>query len=178
MVGLPGTISRKPYELTAEALEPLQANFIPGEAFLEFLLQHGDAALKAAEMLNHIYYATLAEVRCLGLSVNTAGKLARFLLDLPTFPSQNYVRSTLTMTHNEIAERIGSSRETVTRLFADFRRKRYLEVHGSTVMFLNRSGLENLLDSGRHRLVTKDPADSGLCVYGARPANDDIEVIK
>lgn len=147
IVGLPGTISGKPYELTAEALEPLQANFIPRDAFLQFLRQHGEAALGVAEMLNQIYYATLAEVRCLGLSVNTAARLARFLLDLPTSPSQNSVQTTLTLTHNEIAEIIGSSRETVTRLFANFKREGYIEVHGSTVMFMNKSGLEELLDS-------------------------------
>jgi len=100
------------------------------------------------EMLNQIYYATLAEVRCLGLSVSKAGRLARFLLDQPTSPSQNNVRTTLTLTHDEIAEIIGSSRETVTRLFANFKREGYMKVHGSTVMFTNRPGLEELLDSG------------------------------
>src|SRR5215469_879669 len=157
IVGLPGTISGKPYELTAEALEPLQANFIPRDAFLQFLRQHGEAALGVAEMLNQIYYATLAEVRCLGLSVNAAARLARFLLDLPSSPSQNNVRTTLTLTHNEIAEIIGSSRETVSRLFANFKREGYIEVHGSTVMFMNKPGLEELLDSGTQRPVTKGP---------------------
>ena len=147
IVGLPGTISGKPYELTAEALEPLQANFIPRDAFLQFLRQHGEAALRVTEMLNQIYYATLAEVRCLGLSVK-ACRLARFLLDQPTSPWQNNVRTTLTLTHDEIAEIIGSSRETVTRLFTNFKREGYIEVHGSTVMFTNRPSLEELLDSG------------------------------
>lgn len=146
IVGLPGTISGKPYELTAEALEPLQANFIPRDAFLQFLHQHGEAAVRVAEMLNHIYYATLAEVRYLGLSENTADKLARFLLDLPTSPSQNKMRATLTLTHNEIAEIIGASRETVTRLFTSFKRERYIEVHGSTVVFMNKPGLQKLLE--------------------------------
>jgi len=40
VVGLAGTLSGKAYELTAEALEPLQANFIPREAFLHFLREH------------------------------------------------------------------------------------------------------------------------------------------
>ena len=159
LVGLPGTISGKAYELTAEALEPLQANFIPRDAFLQFLQQHGEAALGVTEMLNQIYCATLAEVRCLGPSVNTAARLARFLLDLPTSPSQNNVRTTLTLTHDEIAEIIGSSRETVTRLFTNFRREGYIEVHGSTVMFMNRLGLEELLDSETQRPVTKSPVN-------------------
>jgi hypothetical protein len=66
-------------------------------------------------MLNQIYYATLAEVRCLELSVNTTARLARFLLDRPTSPSQSNLRTTLTLTHNEIAEIIGSPRSKKSR---------------------------------------------------------------
>src|SRR5215469_1882019 len=171
IIGLPGTISGKPYELTAEALEPLQANFIPRDAFLQFLRQNGEVALGVAEMLNQIYYATLAEVRCLGLSVNMAVRLARFLLDMPTSPSQNRVRTTLTMTHDEIAETIGSSRETVTRLFTNFKREGYIEVHGSTVMFMNRPGLQALLDSETHRPVTKSSVKYASDLF-AKPSGE------
>ena len=148
LVGLPATISGKPYELTAEALEPVQANFIPREAFLEFLRQGGEAAVRIAEILSQIYRATLSEVRYLGLSASTAEKLARFLLDLPARPTQanGDIRATLTHTHKEIAEMIGSSRETVTRLFASFKRERLVEFRGSTLI-VNKTGLEKLLDA-------------------------------
>jgi CRP/FNR family cyclic AMP-dependent transcriptional regulator len=63
MVGLPGTISGKPYETTAEALEPIQATFIPREPFLQFLKKHGEASLRVAEVLSNIYQATYQEVR-------------------------------------------------------------------------------------------------------------------
>jgi CRP/FNR family cyclic AMP-dependent transcriptional regulator len=148
VVGLPGTISGNPHELTAEALEPVQVNFIPREAFLQFLRQRGEAAVKIAEILNQIYQATLSEVRYLGLSASTAEKLARFLLDLPANPTQDngQIRATLTLTHKEIAEMIGASRETVTRLFASFKRKRLVEVRGSTLIIANKTSLEELLD--------------------------------
>ncbi len=42
---------------------------------------------------------------------------------------------------------IGASRETVTRLFASFKRKRLVEVRGSTLIFANKVGLEKLLDA-------------------------------
>ncbi len=147
IVGLPGTISGKPYELTAEALEPLQANFIPREAFLHFLREHGDAAVKVAQILSEIYHATCREVRYLGLSGSAAEKLARFLLDWTDSHSDNgaELRSTLTLTHEEIAEMIGASRETVTRLFAEFKRKKLIKVHGSTLVITNKVGLEQLL---------------------------------
>jgi len=148
---LAGTLSGKPYELTAEAMEPLQANFIPREGFLHFLKQHGEAAVRVAEMLSRIYHATLLEVRYLGFSSSTAEKLARFLLDLPTQPApessapNGHVRATLTLTHKEIGETIGASRETVTRLFAHFKREGLVEIHGATVVFPDRGKLEKLV---------------------------------
>jgi CRP/FNR family transcriptional regulator, cyclic AMP receptor protein len=148
IVGLAGTLSGKPYELTAEALEPVQANFIPRDAFLQFLREHGEAAVRVAEILSKIYHATLSEVRYLGFSSSTTEKLARFLLDLPAVPAQNNGRLhiTLTLTHKEIGEMIGASRETVTRLFTHFKREQMIEVHGSTLIIANKPKLEKLLE--------------------------------
>ncbi len=149
VVGLPGTISGKPYEVTAEALEPIQANFLPRQPFLEFLCAHGQVALRVAEVLSDIYYATYREVRYLGLSGSVEEKLACFLLDFAEGHGSNRAQTratlTLTLTHEEIAEMIGSSRETVTRLFADFRRKGLVELHGSTLVIADKAGLRKLL---------------------------------
>jgi len=149
LVGVPGTIVGQPYEVTAEALEPIQANFIPREGFLHFLRQHGDAALRVAEILCHIYQATFQEVKYLGLSGSAAEKLARFLLDRSSseLPVTGPIRTTLTLTHEEIAEMIGASRETVSRIFASFRKKQLIEVHGSTLIIKNRAQLEKLLEA-------------------------------
>ena len=150
VVGLPGTISGKHYEATAEALEPIQANFVPRDPFLKFLKEHGEVALRVAEILSDIYHATYQEVRYLGLSGSAAGKLARFLLDRangqgPRSEETGTVRAVLTLTHEEIAEMIGASRETVTRVFADFKRKKFVEVHGSTLIIRDKLGLQKLI---------------------------------
>ncbi|HYB61913.1 MAG TPA: Crp/Fnr family transcriptional regulator [Methylomirabilota bacterium] len=150
VVGLPSAISGKPYAATAEVLESTQASFIPREAFLEFLRMHGEAALKVAEILSDIYHATYQEVRYLGLTSSAAEKLARFILDLEEAQDRavgrghGSRRTTLTLTHEEIAERIGASRETVTRVLASFRRKRLVETHGSSLSVTNRAGLEKI----------------------------------
>src|SRR5271155_5860146 len=149
VVGLPGRITGKPYEATAEALEPIQATFIPREQFLQFLREHGDAALRVAEVLSNIYQATYQEVRYLGLSGSASGKLARFLLDIGQahgIAEDGNVRATMTLTHEEIAEMIGASRETVTRLFANFKRRRLIEVRGSALLIKDKSGLEKLFE--------------------------------
>lgn len=149
IVGLPGTISGQRYELSAEALEPIQANFISRKDFLEFLRDHGEASLKVAEMLCLIYHEMTQELRYLGLTHSAAEKLARFLLDLQPLPSREpggAVRATLTLTHEEIAGMIGCSRETVTRLFASFKKNQLVEVHGSSVLIKNKAGLEELVE--------------------------------
>jgi len=48
VLGLPATVTGKPYELTADVIEPTQANFISRTDFLLFLREHGEAALRVA----------------------------------------------------------------------------------------------------------------------------------
>jgi len=48
------------------------------------------------------------------------------------------------LTHEEIGQIIGMSRETVTRTLADFRKRRIAELHGSTLMIENTPALQEL----------------------------------
>jgi CRP-like cAMP-binding protein len=51
------------------------------------------------------------------------------------------------LTHEEIAQIIGASRETVTRLFSDFKKKQPVQAKGSkgsTVVIMNKAALEAL----------------------------------
>ena len=132
LLGLAATISGRPYEVTADVIEPTQANFISHAEFLNFLREHGEAALRVAQELSETYQTAFAEMRTIGLSHSAREKLARFLLDWSAHhPSDNgAIKFNLTLTHEEIAQMIGASRETVTRLFADFKRKKSLANQG------------------------------------------------
>ncbi len=144
---MPATVTGKPYELTAEVIEPTQANFISREDFLRFLREHGEAALRVAQQLGETYHSAIAEMRTIGLSHSAGEKLARFLLDLCAGheDGRGEVKLTLTLTHEEIAQMIGASRETVTRLFAAFKKKQLLQVRGSTLIIKNKAGLESVV---------------------------------
>lgn len=146
---MPATLTGKPYELTADVLEPTQANFINRQDFLDFLQDHGEAALRVAQELGEIYHSAVSEMRTIGLSHSVAEKLARFLLDLSAQhdSGKEEVKLTLTLTHEEIAQIIGASRETVTRVFADFKKKQLLQVKGSTLIIKNKAALESILAS-------------------------------
>lgn len=147
LLGLPATISGRPYEVTAEVIEPTQANFISRADFLNFLREHGEAALRVAQELSETYQTAFAEIRTIGLSHSAREKLARFLLDwsVQHASDDGAVKFSLTLTHEEIAQMIGASRETVTRLFADFKKKNFLLIKGSNVTLKDKHGLEQLL---------------------------------
>ena len=100
-----------------------------------------------AQELSESYQAAFAEMRTIGLSHSAREKLARFLLDWSAnHPSDNgVIKFNLTLTHEEIAQMIGASRETVTRLFADFKKKNLLQIKGSSVIIRDKLGMERLL---------------------------------
>ncbi len=147
VLGLPATVTGTPYELTAEVVEPTQANFISRQDFLNFLREYGDVALRVAQQLGQTYHTAVAEMRTIGLSHSAEEKLARFILDLTADhkSEKGAVKTKLTLTQEEIAQMIGTSRETVTRVFAGFRKKNLLIVKGSTLTLKDRPGLERIV---------------------------------
>jgi CRP/FNR family transcriptional regulator len=147
LLGLPATISGRAYEVTADVIEPTQANFISQADFLNFLKEFGEAALRVAQELSDSYQTAFAEMRTIGLSHSAREKLARFILDWSSNHSSDNgtIRFNLTLTHEEIAQMIGSSRETVTRILGEFKKNNLLQVKGSSVTLKNKLGLESLL---------------------------------
>ena len=53
-------------------------------------------------------------------------------------------RLKLPFTHEEIAQMINTSRETVTRLFADLKQRQILQSKGSTLRIRNKEALKAL----------------------------------
>ena len=147
VLGLNATISNHPYEVTAEMIEPGQANFISRESLLEFLRENGEVAVRVAEQLSHNYYVAYEEIRTLGLATSPAEKLAKLLLSWEAEKNHGSNTIRLTLTHEEVAEMIGTTRETVSRLFSDFKRKQLVQIKGSTLIIQNRDGLEKLIHS-------------------------------
>jgi CRP/FNR family transcriptional regulator len=49
------------------------------------------------------------------------------------------------MTHEEISQLVGTSRETITRLLSEFRKNEMAELKGSTLIIHNRPALKSLL---------------------------------
>jgi len=147
VLGLHAAVSGKPYELTGETLQPCQLDFIRRDDFLRFLQHHGDACLNAAQHLSQNCQNAYEMIRSLGLSHSVGEKLARLLLEWASDGenTREGIRIKISLTHEEIAQLIGTSRETVTRVLSEFREKKFAHLRGSTLMIMNRPGLEKLV---------------------------------
>jgi CRP/FNR family transcriptional regulator len=51
----------------------------------------------------------------------------------------------MAVTHEEIGQMIGTTRETVSRLLADFKKRRLIQQRGATLLIPNRLALESLI---------------------------------
>jgi CRP/FNR family transcriptional regulator len=149
VLGLHATVSGKPYELTAETLQAAQLNFVKREDFLHFLQEHGDACLKAAQHLSQNCQSAYEMIRSLGLSHSVTEKMARLLLEWSEQgeSTKDGIRIKLALTHEEIAQLVGTSRETVTRVLSDFRKQQIAQLRGSTLLIRNKPALEKLVGS-------------------------------
>jgi CRP/FNR family transcriptional regulator, cyclic AMP receptor protein len=144
VLGLMATLSGEPYELTAETLRPCQVAFVRRDEFLRFVAQHPEASLGIVKLLASHYHAACEQLKTVGLSSSAPEKLARLLLGWSAGGEETKLgtRITLPLTHQEIAEFIGSSRETVTRTLSDFKSRHLVTLKGSTLMIADRPALQ------------------------------------
>jgi CRP/FNR family cyclic AMP-dependent transcriptional regulator len=147
VLGLNATISNHPYEVTAEMIEPGQANFISSDALLHFLKDNGEVALRVAQQLSRNYYSAYEEIRTLGITSSVTEKFAKLLLSWYPERRQTNDRAQIKLpfTHEEIAEMIGTTRETVTRLFSDFKKKQLVQMKGATLVLRDKPALEKMV---------------------------------
>jgi len=143
LLGLGALLSASGHEATAEVIEPCQINFVSRSDFLRFLREHADSGVNALKQLSQIYHAAYTQVCSLGLSASVSDKLIKLLLSWCKNTNGNgRVNLKLTFSHEEIAEMIGTSRETVTRMLKELRERDLISVKGVDLIISDRNKLE------------------------------------
>ncbi len=144
LLGLHSALSGDPFEVTAETLEPCQVNFIRREDFTKLMRNNHEACVNAMTQLSNFYRGACQQIRYLALTHSATEKLARFLLESASKGQETKlgVRFNLSLTHEEIAQIIGISRETVTRALTEMRNKMLITTNGPSVVIRNRPALE------------------------------------
>lgn len=145
-LGLSASISGAGYESTAETATPCMLNFVDRNEYLDLMQAHSEIGMHTAQSLSRDYQSAYRDIHDLVLTRSSAGKLARLLLsNSPTLgveAAETRVHSA--MTHEEMAQRIGSSRETVTRLLSNLKKKQLIRLDGPTLVIRDRSALQAL----------------------------------
>src|ERR1700687_2905857 len=147
ILGLHAVVTGGRYELTVETMQPCQLDFVGREDFLSFLKDHADAALHATQHLARDCSEAYGVARTIGLSHSVSERFARFLLETAADGevSNGTVRVRLAMTHEEISQLVGTSRETITRLLSEFRKNEMAELKGSMLIIHNQPALKNMV---------------------------------
>ena len=147
ILGASATILGRPYEVSGETLEPSQVNFIRRDDFLRLLNTYSEACMHTAQQLSEKYQSAQQEIRSLGLAQTTSEKLAKLILNWSAQGEETAegTRLQVLLTHEEIAQMIGTTRETVTRLLSDFKRKKYISVKGSNLFIIGKQAMEALV---------------------------------
>ncbi len=146
-LGVASVVSGRQYEATAETQEPSEISFLRQCDLLRLMRLHGELALWVTQHISQDYASTCREIRDLILSDSASEKLARLLVGWldQNIESRNPSQMKMSLTHEEIGQMIGTSRETVSRLFAGFKKQRLIQQSGSTLVIPNRVALESLI---------------------------------
>lgn len=155
VLGLSATLSGQAYELSAETVEPCQVNFVKRNYFLQFLKAYPDACLKVTEQLSENYRIACDEVRSLGLLHTADQRLAKLLVEWSCGNAGAGSAEPcleLAVTREEIGQLIGTTRETVIRILADLKRRNIVQLHGSTLVIRDLSGLREIAGWQRSEL--------------------------
>ena len=141
----PSTVAELPlfdggtYPASVRAVDPVVAYFINKTDFYSVCRQFPEVALKVLAVVGRRLRHLVSVVESMTFGSVTQ-RLARLLLD--TSRQAHEDRFDLALTHQELASRLGTVREVVSRNIARFRAEGLIKIDGRKVTILNRSGLE------------------------------------
>ena len=122
-----------PYPASVRAVDPVQSYFINKSDFQQVCRQYPDVALKVLAVVGKRLRHLVAVVESMTFGSVTQ-RLAKMLLEHAD-PEFDLV------THQEVASRLGTVREVVSRNLARFRAEGLIQVQGHRVQILDREGL-------------------------------------
>lgn len=140
VLGLNSVLRNSPYDATAKTLGPCRTDFIPG-AELFALMEKSPAGMHAVLRILSLELTELTErTRSLLLPQTASAKLAKLLLEW----GRESGRIDKILTHEQIAQMICSSRETVTRLLASMSRRKIIQITSGYILIRDYAALERL----------------------------------
>ena len=130
------SLDGQPRSASVMTVEPTTCAVVNRAHFREFILAHPDFALHLIERLIRRMRATTGNLKSLALS-DVYGRLVR-LLNALAQPSGNNLVVPEKLTQQDIADRIGASRDMIGKLMKDLTGGGYLAVEDRTITILRK----------------------------------------
>jgi CRP/FNR family cyclic AMP-dependent transcriptional regulator len=147
VLGLYAGLTGRPYEATAELLGPARVSFVSRQNLIELIAKQEVFGLGLVQVFSEQFSEFVDHARLLQLSESAIEKLARLILkwsrDFGELTAGG-IRLQIILTQEEIAQVIGASRETVTRLFSTLKRQQIIRVNGGAMVIRNSAALASL----------------------------------
>jgi CRP/FNR family transcriptional regulator len=144
VLGLNCVLGNSFHDTTVKTLAPCCIDFMSRDELIAFSERSQAGATALLRLLSRELTQLTERTRSLVLPQTASGRLANLLLEC----SRESPQIEKVFTHDEIAQMIGSSRETVTRLFTILRRRNIIRITPGSVVIRDRRALENMLESG------------------------------
>ena len=138
VLGLNSVLQNCSYDTTVKTLEPCRTDFISGVELIALMQQSPAAAQAILKILSRELTELTERAKLLLLPQTVSGRLAKLLLDW----SNGNGSVDRNFTHEEIAQMICSSRETVTRLLATLSRQQVIQITSDSILIRDRLALE------------------------------------
>ena len=126
-----------PRSASVSTLEPCQFAVIPTSEFKNVLLKHPEIALRVIEKLIHRGRTLDENVRSLAM-LDVYGKVSRMLLELAV-ENDGWSAIPENLTQQEIANRVGTSREVINRIFRTLAAAGYVRTEGKRIIISKKS---------------------------------------
>ena len=147
VVGLNSVLRNCSYDTTVKTLEPCRTDFIPRAELIEFMRRSQAGAQIILNMLSQELTVLTDRSKLLLLPQTVSGRFARLLLEWIKESAEatgGPVQLDRVFTHEEIAQMIGSSRETVTRLLANLGKQQVIRITSDNIVIRDRPALEKI----------------------------------
>src|SRR5215470_12900761 len=147
VLGLNSVLRNCTYDTTVKAVESCRTEFIPRAELIELMQQSHAGAQVILKLLSQELTELTDRAKLLLLPRTVSGRLAKLLLEWSKDNASHMSGTTRldrVLTHEKIAQMIGSSRETVTRLLANLSSQQVIRITSESILICDRPALERL----------------------------------
>jgi len=144
-IGYLALMHNERYQISAYALEDTTVSVIPKKDFFTLLHGNRDVSNKFIKMLSDNIFEK--EEQLLSLAYNSVRKrVAEALARLHgEYKIEGKANTEIIILREDLANMVGTAKETVIRTLADFKQEKLVKIKGSRITILNLYGLENII---------------------------------